>query len=41
MGHQMYFYYLAWLFVYNQNKGGYLQLTTLQFIRQNGKIGYL
>ena len=31
MGHQMYFYYLEWLFVYNQNKYGYLQITTLQF----------
>ena len=27
----MYFYYLEWLFVYNQEKGGYLQITTLQF----------
>ena len=25
------FYYLEWLFVYNQNKGGYLQITTSQF----------
>ena len=32
MGRQMYFYYLEWLFVYNQNKGGYLQITTLQFV---------
>ena len=31
MGRQMYFYYLEWLLVYNQNKGGYLQITTLQF----------
>ena len=31
MGRQMYFYYLEWLFVYNQNKSGYLQITTLQF----------
>ena len=31
MGRQMYFYYLEWLFVYNQNKAGYLQITTLQF----------
>ena len=31
MGHQIYFYYLEWLFVYNQNKDGYLQITTLQF----------
>ena len=30
MGRQMYFYYLEWLFVYNQNKAGYLQITTLQ-----------
>ena len=30
MGRQMYFYYLEWLFVYNQNKSGYLQTTTLQ-----------
>ena len=30
MGRQMYFYYLEWLFVYNQNKSGYLQITTLQ-----------
>ena len=31
MGRQMYFYCLEWLFVYNQNKAGYLQITTLQF----------
>ena len=31
MGRQMYFYYLEWLFVYNQNNVGYLQITTLQF----------
>ena len=31
MGRQIYFYYLEWLFVYNQNKAGYLQITTLQF----------
>ena len=31
VGRQMYFYYLEWLFVYNQNKSGYLQITTLQF----------
>ena len=31
MGRQMYFYYLEWLFVYNQNNIGYLQITTLQF----------
>ena len=31
MGRQMDFYYLEWLFVYNQNKGGYLQITTSQF----------
>ena len=31
MGRQMYFNYLEWLFVYNQNKAGYLQITTLQF----------
>ena len=31
MGHQMYFYYFQWFFVYNQSKGGYLQITTLQF----------
>ena len=31
MGRQMYFYHLEWLFVYNQNKGGYLQITTAQF----------
>ena len=24
MGRQMYFYYLEWLFVYNQNKYGYM-----------------
>ena len=24
MGRQIYFYYLEWLFVYNQNKYGYL-----------------
>ena len=24
MGRQMYFYYLEWLFVYNQNNVGYL-----------------
>ena len=30
MGRQMYFYYLEWLFVYNQNNIGYLQITTLQ-----------
>ena len=31
MEHQMCFYYLEWLFVYNQNNVGYLQITTLQF----------
>ena len=31
MGRQIYFYYSEWLFVYNQNKGGYLQITTVQF----------
>ena len=31
MGRQIYFYHLEWLFVYNQNKGGYLQITTVQF----------
>ena len=31
MGGQMYFYYLEWLFVYNQTNVGYLQITTLQF----------
>ena len=31
MGRQRYFYYLEWLFVYNQNNVGYLQITTLQF----------
>ena len=31
MGRQMYFYYLEWLFVYNQNKAGNLQITTSQF----------
>ena len=31
MGRQMYFYYFEWFFVYNQNKGCYLQITTLQF----------
>ena len=31
MGHQIYFYYSEWLFVYHQNKGGYLQITTVQF----------
>ena len=31
MGRQMDFYYLEWLFVYNQNKGGYLQINTSQF----------
>ena len=31
MGRQMYFYYLEWLFLYNQNNIGYLQITTLQF----------
>ena len=47
MGRQMYFYYLEWLFVYNQNNVGYLQITTLQFHvflnNQNIKLkfGYL
>ena len=27
----MYFYYLEWLFAYNQTNVGYLQITTLQF----------
>ena len=31
VGRQMDFYYLEWLFVYNQNKAGYLQITTLRF----------
>ena len=31
MERQMYFYYLEWLFVYKQNKAGYLQITTLRF----------
>ena len=31
MGRQMYFYYLEWLFLYNQNNVGYLQITTSQF----------
>ena len=31
MGRQMYFYYLEWLFVDNENNVGYLQITTLQF----------
>ena len=31
MGRQIYFYYLEWLFVDNQDKGGYLQITTVQF----------
>ena len=31
MGRQIYFYYSEWLFVYNQDKGGYLQITTVQF----------
>ena len=31
MGRQLYLYYLEWLLVYNQNKAGYLQITTLQF----------
>ena len=40
----MYFYYLEWLFVYNQNKAGYLQITALVLLflnNQNIKIGYL
>ena len=40
----MYFYYLEWLFVYNQNNVGYLQITTLQFYyfkKPKYKIGYL
>ena len=31
IGRQIYFYYSEWLFVYNENKGGYLQITTVQF----------
>ena len=27
MGRQMYFFYLEWLFVYDQNNVGYLQIT--------------
>lgn len=44
MGRQMYFYYLEWPPVYNQNKAGYLQITTLQFHHlqiTKYKIGYL
>ena len=31
MERQIYFHYLEWLFVDNQDKGGYLQITTEQF----------
>ena len=31
MGRQMYFYYLEWLFVYNQNRADYLQINNRQF----------
>ena len=37
MGPQMYFYYLEWLFVHNQNNVVYLQITTL-LNNQNAKL---
>ena len=35
MGHQMYFYYLEWWYVYNQSNVGYLQIAILLLNNQN------